>query len=672
MEKNSMLEQLNQLKDNIRRYDYHYYVLDTPLVPDAEYDRCFKSLQELEAKHPELITSDSPTQRVGIQSDSALEPVEHRQPMLSLGNVFNEEELQAFMKRISNVTHLLPDKIVFTCEPKLDGLAVNLTYVNGVLLHAATRGDGAIGENITANIKTIGSVPLKLMTDKPPAYIEIRGEVYMPKDGFEKLNADARLRGEKIFANPRNAAAGSLRQLNPKITATRPLELYCYDFGFCQGFNVPDSHFEALAVLQQLGFRVSTEIKKACGIQECMRYYKMIEHKRHLLPFEIDGVVYKVDSKKQQDELGYVSRSPRFACAHKFPALEEMTQLIAVDFQVGRTGALTPVARLNPVLVAGVIVSNATLHNIDEIEKKDIQIGDTVIIRRAGDVIPEVVSVVLEKRPNHTEKIILPKQCPVCSAEVLREQGDAIARCTGGLFCSAQLKRSIWHFASRKAMSIDGLGSGVIDQLVDCGMVKTVACLYTLNKFELAALPRMGKKSAENLLRSIEKSKETTFNRFIYALGIREIGESGARILANRFKDIASLEKATAGELVVLRDIGPIAADYVTHFFAQKHNREIISRLIQSGVHWRITEEKEYDTTHPFFGKTVVLTGTLSHMSREEAKASLISVGATVSGSVSQKTDFVIVGSDAGSKSTKAKELGVSVLTEEAFLSMLK
>ena len=665
MEKKAVLEQMNALKEQIRNYDYHYYVLDEPLVPDAEYDRCFKALQSLEQDHPEWITADSPTQRVGAAVASSLEPIGHQKPMLSLGNVFSEDELMAFMKRVASTLDVTPDDLLFACEPKLDGLAVNITYENGLLIHAATRGDGAVGENITSNIKTIASLPLRLMIDNPPALIEVRGEVYMPKAGFEAFNEQARQRGDKTFVNPRNAAAGSLRQLNPQITASRPLAIYCYGVGVCERYALPDSHLEQLALLQKMGFRVTKETHAARGLEGCMAYYHAMQANRNSLPFEIDGVVYKIDSARQQEELGYVSRAPRWACAHKFPASEEMTTLLSVDFQVGRTGALTPVARLQPVAVGGVTVSNATLHNLDEIVRKDIRIGDVVIIRRAGDVIPEVVSVVLEKRPAITHVIELPAACPVCGAEVIREPGDAIARCTGGLFCSAQLKRSVWHFASRKAMAIDGLGDSLIEQLVDTGMLKDLSDLYCLDLQQLEQLPRMGKKSAENLIHSIDKTKTTTFNRFIYALGIREIGEAGARVLANHFQDLAALQSATVEELTSLKDIGPIAADYVIHFFAQSHNRAVINRLIECGVHWPVAEKIAIDTQNPFYGKTVVLTGSLSSMGREEAKALLLSLGAQVSGSVSKKTDYVIVGEDAGSKYTKAVELGVTVLTEE-------
>jgi len=672
MENNELGAKVASLRELITNYDYHYYSLDSPLVPDAEYDRCFRALQELETQHPELIVADSPTQRVSGSPADAFMPVAHRQAMLSLANVFSAEELQAFIKRATEKLDEPNQELLFTCEPKLDGLAVNITYEEGILTHAATRGDGATGENITANIKTITAVPLKLRTNKPPRIIEVRGEVYIPKAGFEAYNERARALGEKTFVNPRNAAAGSLRQLNPAITASRPLAIYCYAIGACEGYTLPSSHYAQLELLKSFGFRVSAETKQERGVAGCLSYYENMLAKRSQLPFEIDGVVYKIDSIPLQQQLGYVSRAPRFACAHKFPASEEMTRILAVDFQVGRTGALTPVARLEPVSVGGVTVSNATLHNLDEITRKDIRIGDMVVIRRAGDVIPEVVSVVVEKRPSHTELILLPKQCPVCGSAVVREEGEAIARCIGGLFCKAQLKRMMWHFASRKAMYIEGLGSVLVDQLVDEGIVRHLSDLYELDLPTLANLPRMGEKSAQNLLLALEHSKKTTFSRFLYALGIREIGESSARVLAEHFTDIASLQKASVEELMTLNDIGPVGADYTVQFFSQPHNIEVIERLIALGVHWPHVEKKAVNVENPFFGKTVVLTGTLSTMAREEAKAKLLELGAKVSGSVSAKTDYVIAGSEAGSKLDKANELGVAVLDEDQLVSMLQ
>lgn len=665
-------KQIEGLREQIRTYDHHYYVLDEPLVPDIEYDRRFRELQDLEEQHPEWVTGDSPTQRVSGTPSDAFMAVAHRQPMLSLSNVFSEEELEAFIKRALDKLDDPNQELLFTCEPKLDGLAVNLTYENGILVHAATRGDGAVGENITANIKTISAVPLKLRTLNPPALIEVRGEVYIPKAGFEAYNQKARATGEKVFANPRNAAAGSLRQLNPAVTASRPLAIYCYSIGAYEGEPLPDSHWQLLALLKEFGFRVSSEIQLQKGARGCLEYYRYMMEKRERLPFEIDGVVYKIDAIHLQKELGFISRAPRFACAHKFPASEEMTHLLAVDFQVGRTGALTPVARLEPVSVAGVTVSNATLHNMDEITRKDIRIGDTVIIRRAGDVIPEVVSVVLAKRPTLTLAIELPKSCPVCGSDVLREEGEAVARCIGGLFCKAQLKRMMWHFASRKAMYIEGLGSVLIDQLVDEGLVQHLQHLYQLDLPTLARLPRMGEKSAHNLLEALEHSKKTTFNRFLYALGIREIGEASARTLANHFGDIPSLQAATIEDLMNLNDIGPVVADHVVHFFSQSHNIEVINSLLNLGIHWPKVEKKQVNKEHPLFGKTLVITGSLNTMSREEAKAKLLALGAKVSGSVSAKTHFLIAGAEAGSKLTKATDLGVPILNEEELLEFLQ
>ncbi len=671
MSDNAVLNEINALCDRIRQYDRHYYVLDEPLVPDAEYDRCFKALQDLERQYPQYITSDSPTQRVGVTPVSALIPIKHRLPMLSLGNVFSSEELQGFVKRVTDKLECDEQTLSFTCEPKLDGLAVNLTYENGFLIHAATRGDGAVGEDVTNNIKTIAAIPLKLMTGKPPAFIEIRGEVYMPKAGFEAFNAAARLHDEKTFANPRNAAAGSLRQLNPAITAKRPLAIYCYGIGASEGVDLPDSHMLQLELLRNFGFRVSPDSQLVTGLAGCQAYYEAMQIRRAGLPFEIDGVVYKVDSRELQQKLGFVARAPRFACAHKFPAVEQMTTLLDVDFQVGRTGALTPVARLQPVSVAGVTVSNATLHNMDEIERKDIHIGDVVIIRRAGDVIPEVVSVVMEQRPAHTTRICLPAHCPVCGADIVREEGEAVARCTGGLFCKAQLKRMVWHFASRKAMAIDGLGRVLIDLMVDVGILNDVSDLYKLSLNLLAGLPRMGEKSAENLLHALELSKKTTFARFIYALGIREIGEASARVLASHYQDLDSLKAASAEQLMDLKDIGPVGAAYVVHFFAQAHNLDVVNKLLTNGVHWPVEQTKPADMQHVFYDKAVVLTGTLTRMSRDEAKAALLAKGARVTGSVSAKTDYVVAGSEAGSKLTRANELGVRVLTEDEFIVFL-
>ena len=668
----SIAEQIQILRDEIRRYDHHYYGLDDPLVPDAMYDRRFQALVALEQAHPELITLDSPTQRVGAAMNSELPPLTHRVPMLSLANVFSNEELEAFLKRITDKLNCNLESLWFTCEPKLDGLAVNLTYEAGILTHAATRGDGAVGEEVTNNIRTIAAVPLRLLVEKPPKIVEIRGEVYLPKAGFEQLNATALAQGEKGFANPRNAAAGSLRQLNPDITAQRPLTMYCYGVGACEGITLPDSHFETLALLQSWGVRVSPENKRVQGISGCLEFYATVGQKRAEMAYEIDGVVYKVDTIAYQQQLGFVSRAPRFACAHKFPAQEEVTRLLAVDFQVGRTGALTPVARLEPVRVGGVVVSNATLHNMDEIERKDIHIGDFVIIRRAGDVIPEVVGVVQNRRQPTAEAIALPQTCPVCGSDVRRQVGEAVARCTGGLHCQAQLKRMVWHFASRRAMNIEGLGKALIDMLVAYKLIQDVADLYQLDPAILATLPRMGSLSAENLMQAVEESKQTSLAHFIYALGIPEIGETSARLLAQHFGDIPALARATVEELLTVKDIGPVAAENIVYFFSKKQNVLIIERLLAAGIHWATPQQVDMPSEHPFYQKKLVLTGSLKTMTREEAKAHLEAIGAHVMRSVSAKTDFVIAGEEAGSKLDNALRLGLTVLNEDTFLALLK
>ncbi|MCX7091287.1 MAG: NAD-dependent DNA ligase LigA [Legionellales bacterium] len=669
----SISEKIALLRDKIRLYDHHYYGLDDPLVPDAEYDRCMRALEQMEQAHPDMITADSPSQRVGAATASTLRPLAHHVPMLSLANVFSEEELRAFLQRMSDKLEENVTNFWFCCEPKLDGLAVNLCYENGVLQHAATRGDGQIGEDITNNVRTIAAVPLRLLTSNPPKLLEVRGEVYMPKAGFAALNATMVAQGDKTFANPRNAAAGSLRQLNPNITAQRPLAMYCYGVGAWEGGeSLPGSQFELLGLLRTWGLRVSPESRRVQGIQGCMDYYAELGVKRDKLAFEIDGVVYKLDDIAAQQNLGFVSRAPRFACAHKFPAVEEMTRLLAVDFQVGRTGALTPVARLEPVHVGGVVVSNATLHNMDEIQRKDIRIGDTVVVRRAGDVIPELVTVVLSQRPATTEIILLPKECPVCGSAVVREADVAAAYCTGGLYCPAQVKRAIVHFASRKAMEIDGLGKAVVDLLVDHQFVHHIADLYHLDAKQLACLPRMGVLSAENLVQALEQSKQTTFARFIYALGIPEIGEASARTLALHYQSIQVLQHTNMETLLALPDFGPVVATSVLQFFAQAHNVTMIERLLAAGITWPTQIVARQSTTHPLYQKKVVLTGTLAQMSREEAKERLLAVGAQVVGSVSAKTDWVLAGQEPGSKLEKALDLGVPVLTEAEFLDMLE
>ncbi|MGD9109091.1 MAG: NAD-dependent DNA ligase LigA [Gammaproteobacteria bacterium] len=663
-----IIKQAEKLVRAIREHNYRYYVLDAPTIPDSEYDRLFRQLQDLEAKYPELKTPDSPTQRVGAAPLTSFKQAQHTMPMLSLENAFTEEELRAFDKRIHD--RLKTDQIIeYACEPKLDGLAISLLYEEGVLVRAATRGDGTTGEDVTQNVKTIKSVPLHLRDDYP-RILEVRGEVVMPKAGFNRLNQAAAKRGEKVFANPRNAAAGSLRQLDSKITAKRPLVFFAYEIGQVIKGNLEDRHSNTLKQLKKYGIPVVPETAVVKGWEECLRYYQKINKERENLPIEIDGVVYKVDQNKLQKELGFVSRAPRWAIAHKFPAQEELTEVQAVEFQVGRTGALTPVARLKPVNIGGVVVSNATLHNMDEIERKDIRVKDFVIIRRAGDVIPEVVSVIKERRPKKTEKIKLPKHCPVCKSLVVRAEGEAIARCSGGLYCAAQRKEAIKHFASRKAMDIEGLGDKLVDQLVDEGLVNHVDGLYRLKLDQLAGLERMAEKSAQNLLDALEKSKKTTLARFLYALGIREVGEATARSLSLYFKDLDSITKADKEELQQVADIGPVVAKYICVFFKQKHNLEVIKALLKAGIHWPKMEERK--GAQPLAGKSVVLTGALSSMTREEAKEKLQQLGAHVSSGVSKNTDLVVAGEAAGSKLNKALQLGIKVIDEDEFLRMLK
>ena len=665
-----MKEQLEQLRETIRRYDHHYFVLDNPLVSDAEYDRLMQELLKIEHEHPEWVTSDSPTQRVGHGQLVQMHPIKHLSSMLSLGNVFSEEELQQFMRRITDKVGLM-DGLEFSAEPKLDGLAINLIYRDGVLESAATRGDGQIGEDVTLNIKTILAVPLRLLNGPHPRVIEIRGEVYMSKLSFEKLNHDAIKRGTKTFANPRNAAAGSLRQLNPEITATRELSIYIYGIGVCDEFVLPQRHTEQLELLKSWGLRVSPENQMVKGEIGCLEYYFNILTRRNQLPYEIDGVVYKLNQIDLQKELGFVAKAPRFACAHKFPALEEMTIVKDVDFQVGRTGVITPVARLEPVNVAGVVVSNVTLHNRSEIKRKDIHIGDTVIIRRAGDVIPEVVQVVFEKRSNHVKEIIFPDFCPACQSPIELEEQGIVERCSGGRNCPAQLLGALKHFVSRKAMNIEGVGEQLLQLLIERGFVRDLADIYYIDTKQWLSLPRMAKKSVKNLMNAIETSKRTTFSRFIYSLGIREIGEVGAKTLANHFQDFEMLKNATQDELMNCSDIGPVAAFAVLTFFNQKESLEICEKLIQSGIHWEKQVPQIFNEESPFYQKTVVLTGTLSSMDREKAKSLLEEMGAKITGSVSKNTHFVIDGESAGSKYEKAVELGVKILSEQEFLELL-
>ncbi|GJJ79804.1 DNA ligase [Pasteurella canis] len=666
MTKSIKLE-LEQLRNTLRYHEYQYHVLDSPQIPDAEYDRLFHQLKNLEKQYPELITTDSPTQRVGAKPLSGFTEVKHEIPMLSLDNAFSDEELKAFVKRIDDRLIVSPEQLTFCCEPKLDGLAVSILYVEGKLVQAATRGDGTTGEDITSNIRTIRNIPLQLLTEKPPKRLEIRGEIFMPQTGFELLNEKALARGEKTFANPRNAAAGSLRQLDPKITSQRPLVLNAYGIGIAEGIELPTTHFERLQWLKTIGIPVNTEVQLCHGITQVLDFYRQIMQKRSNLGYDIDGTVIKVNDIELQEELGFISKAPRWAIAYKFPAQEELTILNSVEFQVGRTGAITPVAKLSPVFVAGVTVSNATLHNGDEIDRLDIAIGDTVIIRRAGDVIPQIIGVVHEKRPADAKKIEFPSNCPVCDSIIVRIEGEAVARCTGGLFCAAQRKEALKHFVSRKAMDIDGVGAKLIEQLVDREQIHTPADLFKLDLTTLMRLERMGPKSAQNVLDSLEKAKKTTLARFIFALGIREVGEATALNLANYFKSLTALKEASLEQLQQVQDVGEVVANRIFVFWREPHNVAVVDDLLAQGIYWDTVELKEADD-NPFKEKTVVLTGTLTQMGRTEAKALLQSLGAKVSGSVSAKTDLVIAGESAGSKLTKANELNVQVIDEQTFL----
>jgi len=658
---------IEELREQLNRHSYLYYVLDSPEIPDSEYDRLYRELQQLEKQHPDLITPDSPTQRVGEQPLKSFSQVTHRIPMLSLDNVFSEDELAAFARRIHDRLGR-EEELDFNAEPKLDGLAVSLVYEHGLFVQAATRGDGTTGEDVTRNVKTIHSVPLRLTGKGYPDLLEVRGEVFMPKSGFNKLNKRALEQGEKTFVNPRNAAAGSLRQLDPKITASRPLAFYCYSTGAIEDGELPDTQNRILAQLKKWGLPVCPEVKLIKGIKGCLKYYDQIQHQRDDLPYDIDGVVYKVNSLALQKELGFVARAPRWAIAHKFPAQEEVTHILNVDFQVGRTGAITPVARLDPVFVGGVTVSNATLHNMDEIERKDIRIGDKVFIRRAGDVIPEVVRVVPGAREKHVKMIRLPAHCPVCGSDIERIEGEAIARCTGGLICKAQRTEAIKHFASRKAMDIDGLGDKLVEQMVEAGMVESVVDLYNLSIDEVAELERMGRKSAENLISAIDNSRKPALAKLIYALGIREVGEATARSLASSFGSLQTIMDADEEALQQVQDIGPIVAQHITHFFAQSHNQKVIRQLMKE-IEIQLPAVKQHKQV--LAGKTFVITGTLTDMTREQAKELLQSAGAKVSGSVSAKTDYLLAGEKAGSKLAKAEKLGVEIIDEKKLKQML-
>ena len=661
-----VLHRVAHLRAEIERHNYQYHVLDDPLVSDAEYDAMFRELQTLEARHPSLATPSSPTQRVGASPLLSFDQVVHHTPMLSLNNAFNEDEVRAFDNRIRETLGVA--EVEYSVEPKFDGLAVSLTYRDGVFVQGATRGDGAVGEDVTQNLRTVRNIPLRLA--KPITFIEIRGEVMMFKADFAALNLQQQDMGAKPFANPRNAAAGSLRQLNPQVVSGRHLSFLAYGAGAIDGSTLPDTHSGQLEYLQKLFVPVPQDRRVVQGLDGLIAYYREIGEARNGLPYEIDGVVYKVNNMLQQARLGYVSRAPRFALAHKFPAEEALTTILDIEVQVGRTGALTPVARLAPVFVGGVMVTNATLHNEEELHRKDVHIGDVVSVRRAGDVIPEVVRVLLERRPADARKFSMPKTCPACGAQVTKQLDESTWRCSGGIFCPAQRKQALLHFASRRALDIDGLGEKLIDQLVDQGLVSTPADLYGLSLGELAQLERMGEKSAQNFLDGIERSKRTTLARFIYALGIRNVGEVTAKALARHLLTLDNLIKIDEARLQLVPDIGPIVAQSITTFFTEPHHLELVAQLRAAGVWWPESDEVVARPT-PLGGKTFVLTGTLSSMSREEAKSRLEAQGAQVTGSVSQKTDYLVAGEEAGTKLDKALKLNLAVLDEQQFLALL-
>lgn len=671
-------ERVETLRKMLHEHNYRYHVLDNPSIPDAEYDKLFQELMSLEAEYPALQRLDSPTLRVGATPLKLFPEVKHTLPMLSLDNAFSEQSVRDFDTRIRERLEAadlkLADDLAYTCEPKIDGLAVSLLYENGIFVQGATRGDGTTGEQITENLRTVSAIPLALRQTKEgkpfPALLEVRGEVYMSKAAFVALNQAAEKKGEKVFANPRNAAAGSIRQLNSQITAERALGFFAY--ALARPEIKVTTHSQHLNQLKEWGFPISPEVRVVKGVAGCLEYYAGMQTKRAELPYEIDGVVYKVDSLDLQEKLGFVSRAPRWAIAHKFPAEEMLTEVLDVEFQVGRTGALTPVARLKPVLVGGVTVSNATLHNMDEIKRKDIRVHDVVVVRRAGDVIPEVVSVINDQRPLHAKPVSLPKRCPVCGSDIEKLEGEAIARCTGGLGCVAQSIESIRHFASRRAMNIEGLGDKIVTLLVDVGLVTSVADLYDLKLEDLSSLERMGEKSATNLIQAIQKSKNTTFSKFLYALGIREVGETTARSLSTHFDDCKSIQKASEQSLQEIPDIGPVVAAHIHTFFKQAHNLEVIQRLLKAGITWAHNAPKKTTASKKLLGKTFVLTGTLNTLTREDAKEKLLALGATVSESVSKKTSFVVVGDNQGSKLTKAESLGVSIITETELLKLFQ
>jgi len=662
------MQRVEALRESLREHNYRYYVLADPVVSDAEYDRLMRELQELETEYPELVSADSPTQRVGAEPLSGFETVTHRIPMLSLGNAFSEEEVAEFDRRVRDLLDV--ETVAYSAEPKLDGVAIALRYEQGRLVLAATRGDGRSGENVTANVRTIRAVPLTLRGSDPPELLEVRGEIFMTRSGFAELNRRLADNGEKTFVNPRNAASGSLRQLDPGITAQRPLHFFCYQSATTDG--LPSRHSEILAVLRELGLPVSPEAKSVRGLSGLLEYYASIGDRRDRLDYDIDGVVYKVDDLDQQQELGFVSRAPRWALAHKFPAQEEVTRLLSIEVQVGRTGALTPVARLEPVFVGGVTVTNATLHNMDEIRRKDVRPGDFVVVRRAGDVIPEIVRSIPERREGEPELWRMPERCPECDSAVEQVEGEAVARCTGGLVCPAQRRRAIEHFAGRAAMDIEGLGEKVIAQLVEQDLVHSPADLFRLDRDTLVGLERMGEKSADNLLQALEKSKRVSLARLLFALGIREVGEVTASALARHFGTLDALADASVEDLEGVRDVGPVVARHVRAFFDEPHNRKVIEELLAAGVSYRPEAPIADAGELPLAGRTYVLTGSLSQLTRSQAKSRLEALGARVTGNVSKNTTAVIAGDSPGSKLDRARELGIEVLEEDALLALLE
>lgn len=658
-----------ELRDQLNYHNHRYYTLDSPEILDSEYDALFRELQDLENKHPELRRDDSPTRRVGGDILSSFASVDHEAPMASLDNAFSYAEMEDFERRVAERGGV--DNLEYAVEPKLDGLALSLLYIKGVLVRGATRGDGHTGEDVTANIRTIHTIPLGLQGDNIPERLEVRGEVFISIDGFKRLNQSQISAGEKLFANPRNAAAGSLRQLDSSITARRPLSFISYGIGIQQGGEKAESYKELMEQLSSWGIPVSTKLQLVSGLDGCAEVYADLLSRRETLPYEIDGVVFKVNSFQLQQKLGSTARAPRWAIAWKFPAEEATTELLSIDLQVGRTGALTPVARLSPVDVGGVTVSNATLHNEDEVHRKDVRVGDTVVVRRAGDVIPEVVRAIPERRPQQTEIWQMPDSCPVCGSEVLREEDKSVARCSGGLFCPAQRKEAIWHFASRKGLDIEGLGGKLIDQLVDENVIATAADLFSINPGQLSSLERMGEKSADNLVESLRKSRKTTLPRLLFALGIPEVGEATARSMALSFGDLAPIMQATIDDLQAVDDVGPIVAQNIFTFFRQDHNREVIESLLQSGVVWEKIVPQER-LSQPLLGDSYVITGTLRNMKRSEAKEKLQAMGAKVAGSVSKKTTALVCGEDPGSKREKAEKLGVQILDEDGLQRLLR